>query len=176
MYWHALMWGANWEAEAVLPHAKNYKYKRIQIFIQTCISLAGFKSISKRTSLDAPIRFNPTPPALELNRNTTVPQKRKRTSESTLSLWGQCITEKLSHWKAWRQCVQKPFSTFIRLLVRIGTRLGRSVHTGLLRSGSRTNTRLTVREKNGWQQSNLYGSGHIYIFLCLFVFHAYTWI
>lgn len=56
------------------------------------------------------------------------------------------------------------FFNFIRLLVRIGTRLGRSVHTGLLRSGSRTNTRLTVREKNGWQQSNLYGSGHIYIF------------
>ena len=34
-------------------------------------SLAGFQSISKRTSRDAPIRFKPWPPALELSRNTT---------------------------------------------------------------------------------------------------------
>ena len=32
--------------------------------------------MSYRISLDAPIKFNPTPPALELSRNTT--EKRKK--------------------------------------------------------------------------------------------------
>lgn len=35
------------------------------------MSLAGFQSISKSISLEAPIKFKPTPPALELNRKTT---------------------------------------------------------------------------------------------------------
>ena len=38
--------------------------------VHTCKSLAGFQSISYNTRYEAPIRFNPTPPALELNRNT----------------------------------------------------------------------------------------------------------
>lgn len=37
----------------------------------TWMSLAGFQSISKSISLEAPIKFKPTPPALELNRKTT---------------------------------------------------------------------------------------------------------
>ena len=41
------------------------------------MSLAGFQSISNKMSLDAPIRFKPTPPALELNRNTTGKQRVK---------------------------------------------------------------------------------------------------
>lgn len=89
---------------------------KMAMFIHTCMSLAGFQSISKRTSLEAPIRFNPTPPALELNRNTTVPQKKRETCRQWVYEINQCITEQLSYWKAWRQCIQKPFSTFIRLL------------------------------------------------------------
>lgn len=41
------------------------------------MSLAGFQSISNKMSLDAPIRFKPTPPALELNKNTTGRQRVK---------------------------------------------------------------------------------------------------
>ena len=37
----------------------------------TCISFAGFQSISYRISFDAPVKFKPTPPAFELNRKTT---------------------------------------------------------------------------------------------------------
>ena len=40
--------------------------------LHTWRSFAGFQSMSYRTSLDAPIRLSPTPPALELNRNTAV--------------------------------------------------------------------------------------------------------
>lgn len=39
--------------------------------------MAGFQSISYNISLEAPIRFRPTPTALELNKNTTVNEKRK---------------------------------------------------------------------------------------------------
>merc|ERR1719341_703084 len=35
-----------------------------------CRSVAGFQSMSYKTSLLAPIRFSPVPPALELSRNT----------------------------------------------------------------------------------------------------------
>ena len=35
-----------------------------------CRSVAGFQSMSYRTSLLAPIKFSPVPPALELSRNT----------------------------------------------------------------------------------------------------------
>jgi hypothetical protein len=40
--------------------------------------LAGFQSISYSINLDAPIRLRPTPPALELSRNTTKGKKTKR--------------------------------------------------------------------------------------------------
>ena len=40
-------------------------------FSNTCRSLAGFQSISYNINRDAPVRFNPVPPAFELNRNTT---------------------------------------------------------------------------------------------------------
>lgn len=43
----------------------------------TWTSLAGFQSISYNISLDAPIRFKPTPPALLLNKNTTTVKKQK---------------------------------------------------------------------------------------------------
>ena len=37
-----------------------------------CQVYLGFQSESIKHSLDAPIRFNPTPPAFELSRNKTV--------------------------------------------------------------------------------------------------------
>ena len=39
-------------------------------YVHTCKSFAGFQSISYNTSRDAPVRFSPVPPALELSKNT----------------------------------------------------------------------------------------------------------
>ena len=37
----------------------------------TCMSFAGFQSISNKIKREAPVKFKPTPPAFELSRNTT---------------------------------------------------------------------------------------------------------
>lgn len=45
--------------------------------ILTCKSLAGFQSMSYSKSREAPMRFKPTPPALELSRNTSKQGSKK---------------------------------------------------------------------------------------------------
>ena len=50
-----------------------------------CRSFAGFQSMSKSTRRDAPTMLSPTPPALELSRNTVSGPKRllKRSTSAT---------------------------------------------------------------------------------------------
>ena len=143
------------------------------------MSLAGFQSISKRRSLEAPIRFSPTPPALELNRNTTEAQKAKQTCRKwvyEINVFQSSLpTEKLG-----KVYIVAFFSQNLAQIMRrkapdlqgLGRDLGAApipiVHTALLRSLLtmlwRTNPRLTEREKNGREKSNLFGSRHVFIY------------
>lgn len=62
--------------------------------VYTWRSLAGFQSMSYRTSLEAPTRFRPTPPALELRRNTAAKHHSyyARTHHAPLSKYHLVVT------------------------------------------------------------------------------------